>query len=255
MKAESRSVLVKGPPLKWRKYELLSHFELASLAQIESTVRRFPWHDREALLEEVRIFLPMLGESEFCVVKLVLHNAVSWLPNYRIYGPKDLLILTENLMKPGMQFDEIWYCRTNTRHGRFSVGGRILIDRRCGHDGHTIEQVWRCSPRMIEYFDDGFDSPYVRAVRAGWGWRPRIVSTFIPRKSSVAIEELGRDLCSAMALILPLRERLVAFESFIFESGCDVVSIEYKIDGDNVSIIDWDTFQDRAVLYHWDQSV
>ncbi len=39
----------------------------------------------------------------------------------------------------------------------------------------NLEQVWRCSPRLIENYTTDFPYEYVRAIRPEWMWRPRIV--------------------------------------------------------------------------------
>ena len=131
------------------------------------------------------------------------------------------------------------------------MDGRIVIDQREGLAVQTIEQVWRCSPRLIEKFDQNFPFPYARATRPNWGCSARIESLFVPSAESLTPVKQREELGRALAAMFPMRSKLLRFEQFLFDCGCDAISLEYKMESSTLRFIDWDTHQDRRVLEQW----
>lgn len=238
-------------PEKWQKYELLADFGLASRRYLEENIHRFSWDERRSVIRQLESMMDELGEFRFCVVKLVPKRLCFLLPNYRIYKMEDLEELRQAIQDPVQRFDEIWFCKTIIDASQFSVAGRIVIDRRAGHSAQTIEQVWRCSPRLIETINNDFKYPYIRAVRPGWGWRPKIQGWILPPNSMLSESTLSAELGRTLRLIYPFREKISEFEEFLFQCGCDAISLEYKVEGRSLHFIDWDSHQDRHVLRCW----
>lgn len=236
---------------KWQKYELLADLGLASRHYLTENIHRFTWNERWAVIRQLESMMDELGELRFCVVKLVTRKLSFLLPNYRIYTMEDIEGLRHAIQEPVHRYDEIWFCKTIIDPSQFSVAGRIVIDRRAGDAAQTIEQVWRCSPRLIETIGDNFRFPYIRAIRPGWGWRPRIQGSILPQDSGLSESALCSELGRTLHLMYPHRERIAEFEDFLFDCGCDAISLEYKVEGMTLRFIDWDTHQDRQVLRCW----
>ena len=113
--------------------------------------------------------------------------------------------------------------------------------------GHVIEQVWRCSPRLIEVLGSEFPHPFVRAHRRGWRWSPSIdevyVPQFVPETKATVVQELGISLRA----LDERREQLECMSALIAGLGLEVC-FEYKLEGRRLQIIDWDTPNDALVL-------
>jgi len=242
-------------PHKWRKYELLEDFGLADTNYLKRSIHRIPWDERYCVLEKLRDELKnSMQESGseknyLFVVKFVPPRLAMMLPNYRVQSFDDLVPLKRALeTTDSNRYQEVWFCRTHVGVGSFSVAGRILVDALAGKNAQTIEQVWRCSPRLIEVLDDKFPYPFVRATRSGWAWPPVIEQLHRPPASpeteDVIREQFGRALCC----LERKRELLETFVEKVISSGTNVCSLEYKIEEDRLQIIDWDTSNDSVVI-------
>ena len=242
-------------PQKWRKYELLEDFGLADTNYLKRSIHRVPWGDRNRVLEELRDEIETAtketgSESSFLfVVKFVPPKLAMMLPNYRVQSFDDLEPLERALATADSgRYQEVWFCRTRVGVGSFSVAGRILVDARAGKNAQSIEQVWRCSPRLIEVLDDKFPYPFVRATRSGWAWSPVIEQIHrppsAPETETVIREQFSRALCC----LERKRELLETFVERVISAGVEVCSLEYKIEDDLVQIIDWDTSDDSGVV-------
>jgi hypothetical protein len=242
-------------PQKWRKYEILEDFGLADTSYLKKSIQRLPWDERNRVLEKLGDELKKAtqetgSENNFLfVVKFVPPKLAMMLPNYRVQSFADLVTLKRALETAGSaRYQELWFCRTRVGVGSFSVAGRILVDALAGKKAHTIEQVWRCSPRLIEVLDDKFPFPFVRATRSGWAWSPIIEHVHRPLsapETEIAIhEQFSRALCC----LERKRELLETFVERVISTGVEVCALEYKIENDLVQIIDWDTSNDSAVV-------
>lgn len=242
-------------PQKWRKYELLEDFGLADTSYLKKSIHRISWSERHCVLERLQDELETTAretgsENNFLfVVKFVPPNLAMMLPNFRVQSLNDLVPLKRALEAADSgRYQEVWFCKTRVGVGSFSVAGRIFVDARAGKDAQIIEQVWRCSPRLIEVLDDKFPFPFIRATRSGWAWYPRIEQLHrppsAPETEAVIREQFGRALCC----LERKRELLEAFVERVISTGVEVCSLEYKIEDDLVQIIDWDTSDDSAVV-------
>jgi len=240
---------LQNAPDKWQKYEVLEEFGLAPPNYISETVRRYPWEDREHVISELQRTLE--SQKEFCVVKLVPRRLSYLLPNYRIYSMADLDALRQAFANPTRNFDEVWFCRTVIDASAFSVAGRVIVDRRAGNAAQVIEQVWRCSPRLIESFGHDFPFPYIRVTRPNWAWSPHVRHIFLPAGWKSSKLQLKADLGRSLQYMYAQRDRIIHFENFLFECGCDAISLEYKVERNRLRFIDWDTHQDGHILQCW----
>jgi hypothetical protein len=242
-------------PAKWRKYELLEAYGLAKIDFLKHSIRRFPWNRQtEALAQLQQELHEVINGDEaqehfLFIVKFVPRELAILLPNFRIKSLSDMETLACALQKESRgKFEEIWFCKTLVRTGAFSVAGRISVDSLGGSFRQTIEQVWRCSPRLIETLSTKFPYPFIRASRQSWGWFPRIEHMHRPDTAPEDGETMMSDFSAAMRMLNERREQLEEFSDRVISVGASVCSLEYKIEGNHLQIIDWDSSDDYMVV-------
>ena len=242
-------------PLKWHKYLLLVQYDLTTIERLRSEVRRFAWSEYDRLVEHLRESLPCNPPSApewLFIVKPVDPDAVGNLPNCRLVCQRDLDRLDVSMRGwTGGRYTELWVCCTRIDPSILSVAGRILF-RDEAANAQVFEQVWRCSPRLIEEFTSGKESefawPYCRAVRSGWGWPYTIEEAYCPSGTPDTLARMSAELPITMELVERQRERIEIFLEKVLFAGISNVCLEYKVVGNVLWFVDWDTPDDRRVL-------
>jgi hypothetical protein len=246
--------------LKWRKYLLLTEFGFLSKHNLQKQIARYPRHAVRRLTAEIRTALGRVprGTALF-VVKLVTQNEPGGFPNLRVTSQDELASIPAFLNAwSSYPYIEIWTCYTCIDSSVLSVAGRLIISSSELWE-QSVEQLWRASPRMLESYHGGssFPYPYLRATRVGWGWPYNIQHVHIPqangRLAVLSSEQVRLEFAEAMLSIERSREQLAFFAASICDRGGSIVSIEYKVTGSRLEIIDWDTPDDRRVL-SWSDS-
>ena len=242
----------KRVPLKWQKYLLLAHFGLTTRERLAREVRRYTIGERARLVEDLSRNLVAGDASNLYVVKLVCPDAAGQLPNYRVWKRADLPGLTLFLRDAcKSSYTEAWCCSTCVATSRRSLAGRLAFLDGC--DGpQTLEQVWRCSPRMLEEVthapNSRFNWPYMRACRVKWGWRFRVEHLSIPKDWPQSEGAVLAETREAMIMLDGTREPISIFADALATSGITCFSMEYKIVGSALWFIDWDTSDDRKAM-------
>jgi hypothetical protein len=241
-------------PDKWLKYEILDLYDLADIEHLRKSIRRFSRAEHATALTQLRREFQIAsrdkrrtGEDAFFVAKFVPSKLSILLPNVRIRNIKDLDLLGRAIRDRSDTQDELWFCRTNISPNVLSVAGRIAVDLGNGINSQTIEQVWRCSPRLIETFSPTFAFPFVRATRYGWGWTPRVEHVHVPPSAKESQTIIRNQFAAALLRLDSIRAKLEAFVDAIAAIGLGVC-LEYKIEDSQLHIIDWDTANDTKVL-------
>lgn len=237
-------------PLKWVKYLVLVHFGFITIEELEQEVKRYRRSESALAIRDITRHLRLdrkQGHRNLYVVKLVSPSLPGRLPNFRVERRSDIDGLLDFFAKHEGDHTEIWFCGTRIDRSVFSVAGRFLFTHKHSHRLQSVEQVWRCSPRMLEYYSDNFPYPYLRGSRCSWGWHYDFDHVHLPPRSGMSRSELLQDFRSSMRLFERLREPLEMFLSFLDSFGFPAYSLEYKIVGSRLTIIDWDTPNDRLV--------
>lgn len=244
----------RPPPLKWYKYELLDLFGLTDIKYLHKTIHRLPWKDRAEFVSQLREAVKgatkggkLDGRQHLFVVKFVPKRLSILLPNYCVSCLADLEPVERAIRDNFECYEEMWFCRTDVSMNCLSVAGRLLVDSSSGRNAHTIEQVWRCSPRLIESLGPSFPFPFVRGSRSGWRWSIRIEHLHIPPSAPETMTVIREQFAIALLKLDEARERLEAFIEAILALGLNIC-LEYKIEGERLQIIDWDTPNDSLVL-------
>jgi hypothetical protein len=236
-------------PLKWLKYLLLERVGLTSLAELDSDIKRFKVADITQAIEYCQnTYSRSTSDSGLMtVLKAVLENKAGQLPNFRIFGLKDIDTAFSDFKKlcyHSHEVKEAWLCTSDVSIENASFGGRIIVSQ-SAFAPVLAEIVWFASPRLLEDFSDGpsFNYPYLRATKKPTEAAFRIDYLYIPAKHS----ELGlkprmlEDFRSTLRRLNELREPTEKIVSILHSAGAGTVSLEFKSDKGNFKIIDWDT--------------
>lgn len=237
-------------PLKWQKYVLLTVFGLAREEELSQDIQRFSWQHRYDLLEALtREVSSHAGGAYLIVVKLVTADSVGQLENIRVSAASHLRRVERAFRSRNPRVTEVWACRTTFAQGGVNTAGRLAVFGALSPFGQCLEQVSRCSPRLLEsHGDPGFAYPYVRATRPWWGRSYTVDEVLLPRgwrrRRSLVLSEFTETATA----IEREREKLEEFSTFIEDCGQRSFSFEYKYTSGRLRIIDWDTASDREVL-------
>jgi hypothetical protein len=250
------SVGVPVVPLKWRKYLALVDFGFQSADELAAEIRRYPRSKVQRLVTDISSEIrhdTQQARRSLYVVKLVPADLQGQLPNFRLERSSQLKQLATFLAAHSSEtYVEAWYCRTRIDSEVFSVAGRIVFTAANSGETQIVEQLWRGSPRLLETYCGDFAFPYVRASRYSWGWPYSIEHVHLPQKlaqeSALSNLQLQSEFGYSMRCVEREKEKLAAFCEFLDSFSFKAYSLEYKIVGSQLKIIDWDTPDDRQVL-------
>lgn len=239
-------------PLKWRKYLALVDFGFITADELETEIRRYSRGELHRMVGDIRSNIRQERQRGFrslYVVKLVPADLPGQLPNLRLEDSSELKRLVGFLeAHENSNYLEGWYCRTRVDPDVFSVAGRIVFSTADGGRTQILEQLWRGSPRLLESYSNDFAFPYVRASRYSWGWPYSIEHIHLPKSSPLSGSQIHSEFAYSLCCIEQERERIEAFCAFLDSFAFKAYSLEYKIVGAQLRIIDWDTPHDRHVL-------
>lgn len=239
-------------PLKWRKYLALVDFGFITAAELDTEIRRYGRSQLHRLVSDIRSEIRQerrQGFRSLYVVKLVPADLPGQLPNFRLQDTSALSQLLKFLDAHRQNnYLEAWYCRTRVDSDVFSVAGRIVFSTTDGGRTQILEQLWRGSPRLLENYSKDFAFPYVRASRYSWGWPYSIEHTHLPRMFPLNKSQLDSEFGYSLRCIEQEREKIEAFCAFLDSFSFKAYSLEYKIVGTRIKVIDWDTPHDKHVL-------
>lgn len=162
-------------PLKWTKYLMLVQFGFISKEELERDIRRYKRSEERQMIREIAADVraeKQHSHRNLYVIKLVSADLSGRLPNFRIESLSDLDAATQ-FFDAHREDDhsEVWFCRTRVDENVFSVAGRFVFTHSDSDREQSVEQVWRCSPRLLEELSGSLRYPYLRASRYSWGWR------------------------------------------------------------------------------------
>jgi len=239
-------------PLKWIKYLLLVQFGLVKREELERDIRRYRRSDERRVIRDIDSDLrseQKHGRRHLYVIKLVSINLSGRLPNFRIESREDLNKAPQFFADHDHHsHTEIWYCRTRVDEKVFSVAGRFVFTPGDSDRVQSVEQVWRCSPRLLEQISITPPYPYLRASRYSWGWPYTVEDVRVPTRWGLGQPELVKEFLWSMRLFERERETTETFLAFLDSFAFRAYSLEYKIVGSKLTVIDWDTPDDALIL-------
>ena len=247
-----RLPLAQPVPVKWRKYLALVDFGFITADELQADIHRYRRRELHRLVSDIRCDIRQerrQGCRGLYVVKLVPADLQGQLPNFRLEDTSELKHLLGFLdASVEKNYIEAWYCRTRVDSEVFSVGGRIVFTAPDTGRTQIVEQLWRGSPRLLESYSDDFAFPYARASRYSWAWPYSIEHIHLPRMSPLNRSQLHSEFGYSMRCIEQEKEKIEAFCAFLDSFSFKAYSLEYKIVGTQIKVIDWDTPNDKQVL-------
>jgi hypothetical protein len=239
-------------PLKWTKYLMLVQFGLVERQELELDIRRYGRSEERRVIQDIGADLraeKRIGRRFLYVIKLVSTNLSGRLPNFRVETLEDLR-KASRFFAGHNQGDhaEIWFCRTRVDDKVLSVAGRLVFTPTDSDREHCVEQVWRCSPRLLEQMSGTMRFPYLRASRYSWGWPYTVEDVRIPRGWTLDQPTLLDEFLWSMRLFERQRESIEIFLAFLDSFAFRAYSLEYKVVGSRLTIIDWDTPDDKLIV-------
>lgn len=240
-------------PDKWLKYQILSLYNLADIQDFNTNIKRFLWSEKDNIYKFIiddLINEAKFGNEIFYVIKLIPINIASQLPNLRIYSKQDLDQLPSffNNNSLNEQAVEVWTCKTLINKEKFNAAGRILFAHGYSEKKQVIEQVWNCSPRLIESYNSYFTWPYIKAERLEWSWHWNYQNIHIPINSNYSKDCIQKEFINSIIILEKYRKRIELLASLFKSQGADCFSIEYKVNSNTLSFIDWDTPIDKQII-------
>lgn len=239
-------------PLKWTKYLLLVQFGFIEREELEQDIRRYRRSEERHVIRDIGADLRAerkMGCRFLYVIKLVSIGLSGRLPNFRVETLQDLRKVPRFFADHDKgDHAEIWFCRTRVDDNVFSVAGRFVFTPGDSDREHSVEQVWRCSPRLLEEMSASLRFPYLRASRYSWGWPYSIEDVRIPKHWTLDRPTLVAEFLWSMRLFERQRESVEIFLAFLDSFAFRAYSLEYKIVGPKLSIIDWDTPDDKLIV-------
>ena len=236
-------------PGKWLKYEIMNHFQLRSILEVQSEIHRFPIDSYKDCLTEIWKDMQYSQDSVY-VVKLVYKHRIYRLPNYLIHKPSDLDFCERNLATCTLSpFSEIWYCKNN-RVGQLAFG-RVLfsLDQFFPKmENILIEVVWGGSARLIEK-SPAETIPYVSVTRNALS-KDWCVQKLIPadREIDFIMDGVNRIVNKLPDYYRSIKE----MGTWMRDCGCSYLALEfYSNQSDWIHFIDWDSDNDSIAISRW----
>lgn len=231
---------------------MLVQFGFTERQELEQDIRRYGRLEERRVIRDIGADLraeTRMGRRFLYVIKLVSTNLSGRLPNFRVETLEDLRKVPRFLADHnGGDHAEIWFCRTRVDDKVFSVAGRFVFTPTDSDREQSVEQVWRCSPRLLEQMSGTSRFPYLRASRYSWGWPYAVEDVRIPRDWAMDQPTLVGEFLWSMRLFEQQRERIETFLAFLDSFAFRAYSLEYKIVGSRLTIIDWDTPDDKLIV-------
>lgn len=231
---------------------MLVQYGFIKLEELERDIRRYGRSEERQVIRDIRSDLrseQQRGRRHLYVIKLVSIDLAGRLPNFRVESLEDLKQVSRFFADHEQDNHvEIWFCRTRVDDNVFSVAGRFVFTPCDSDQEQSVEQMWCCSPRLLEQVSESIRYPYLRASRYSWGWPYSIEDVRIPTSWNIDQPGLEKEFLWSMRLFEREREPAEAFLAFLDSFALRAYSIEYKIVGSKLTIIDWDTPDDRLIV-------
>ena len=239
-------------PNKWKKHLVLVEVGLKSKEDLENEIHRYKSYNVNHLVNDIETELIENPDSGIYIVSSIPLNECYKLPNSCISSLEDLESFKNSLNDRFFdKFSEVWYCKKPFEQNNDVITGRISFDNREGLTStkyrHGIEQVWNCSHRKIESFNNkNSDVIYLRASRDGWGRHYTIDDLRVP--SMKYKDKVIKGFRQTVKEIEENKEKIEEFENYLNSIGIEELCLEYMLSDKGFSFIDWDTSNDKKVI-------
>jgi hypothetical protein len=242
---------IVNQPLKWLKYLLLERVGATSIIELNSTIFRYKWEERDSAQKKCKELINNLfGNNLMIVVKVVYKDKAGQLPNFRIYSEQDIVNVFLRITASNFQAEQLWLCISSVNQEGTNLGGRVTYTNK-SYAPWIAEIIWFTSPRRIEeYKTIGFEFPFLRAYKNPASLIYEIAELYIPKKyqKQRPRTEYLQDFQFVLLNLAYFRESLEKLDGILFGAGAKEISIEFKISAGKFSIIDWDTEIETSII-------
>lgn len=237
---------LKSPlSFKWKKKLILEKYDLTSYFDILTETNRFQ-------IDEVDLILKLLKkELEYknrisCRIILVPAKHQYKLPNYVVRTEKDLNGVPEFLQNKH-QYQEIWYFTEDIQENAQVISGRLSYHLLRGSYMEYIELICSNTPREIEAYSPKSNTEYMRVSRG--------IGETIYRIEAIQLGQTYKSEAQWLQTFFLFRQKLSAyydrlehFRSAVWAYGINSMSLDFKLLGNHLYFIDWDTSDDSKIL-------
>lgn len=223
---------------KWKKQSVLWSFGIRDYVEFCDNVVVFGAYEEDVIINFVQSSLILCNST--IVVILVPMDFKSGLINILIKQERDLRTLIIAL-KAICRSDEVWVCLDRNGNGNY-YSGRYCIDLSMGEERHIVEIVEGSYPRKIEKLrDHGEDIKYCILERWHWGMSYHQIDA---KRFEIGIERQAEILKK----IEEKRSQIECLIDVLGEMEIKNVSFDFKVAGDKLTFIDWDTEKDSFAI-------
>ena len=190
-------------------------------------------------------------EAKIYTISLVKNNQLHKLPNVNVSTIKELEEFYKQ-NRSNYQFQEVWYCKKQTKKREAFSIGRISIstlDQISNiEQGQIVEQVWNTNHKTLEKYIEGEAISYLRASRTDWGRRYSIDKVKVSMTEDISKAQMITEFIESVKEIELSKEKIERMSQYLKELGINEYSIEYLLEGSRFSFIDWDSQDDLRVI-------
>lgn len=230
---------------KWQKKLVLEICGLATYCDILSETNRFQMSDINLVMHLLEKELQR-GEQIFCRLVLVPAKHQYKLPNYVVRSVEDLRDISLFLQNKD-QYQELWYFTESTSENEQILSGRLSYHRIGRTMVEYIELVSDNSPREIEAYSQDSDIEYMRVSKRSDENAYLIESIQTGRVYSN--EDQWRQAFFHFSRKLEAYNTgLFRFQTVVSSYKIHSMSLDFKLEKDRLSFIDWDTSDDSKIL-------
>lgn len=223
--------------IKYQKQNILFLFGIREKREFDESVIVVNYPKNVSDIVNIQILLQnmMDKEKKAVLIKVPKYHKYK-LPNLVVENEHDIKIVFKFLSQASM-YAELWICiKEEISNG---VSGRIAFDWKSGYENQFVELIAGTYPRKLEAVNCGEDSICIWE-RHHWNTRYKLL-----QDASIC------DITTKYYLLGEIERRrqyLDSFCQFARHVGILSISFDYVINAGKMTIIDWDSEDDIAVI-------
>lgn len=231
-------------PFKWRKKLLLEKYEFTDYRTLVGEINRFEYDDQNVV--EVLLDKELQNsnrESDIYRIVLVSKKHHYFLPNY-IIAKKDDIAGIKKFCSDNPNFEEIWYVKNRAlTEGNYS--GRISVFKQGMFTEYIVELTLGDNLRNLEHYSLGKNN--IKYLRAKKGIND-VVLKIEENTMNNASEDILHSFEYVKKEISNYNENILLLAESLYQYGIRAISLDFRIEGNKLVFIDWDTSNDELVL-------
>lgn len=222
------------------------------MEDLENEIHRYQYENIHILVKDIyKDIIRNKEEKSIYTISLVNNEQLHKLPNVNIVNLNELEEFYKRYFS-NKQFQEIWYCKKQTKMKQaFSIGRISINTSQQMNDimqGQIIEQVWNTNHRSIEKYTQNNKIAYLRASRICWGTRYSIDKIQEPQSTEINKQQMIAEFIENVKEIEKSKENIEEMAKYLNKLNINQFSLEYLKEGNKFMFIDWDSQNDLKVI-------